>query len=174
MKNISLLLIGLIYCLHALCQQGQSKSVIDTTITNGMEQLSEQSFTTISHQQFDRFSGTLIGYSYYRKDNMLFYYRNDASSRFDKFTLEVNMNQFVKSHKDAGHPVTRSEIITVNGIRFLIIAYAIQTDKFISYRSEDNNSGKFTYGYIQYKSQEENNAQQLLKDVLQTIHLNNL
>jgi hypothetical protein len=160
--------------LTTTCQQGQSKSVIDTTIAKGMEQLTEQSFETISHQQFDHFSGTGIGYSYYRKDNILFSYRNDVSSRFDHPTLEVNMHQFVKSHKDAGYPVTRAEIITVNDIRFLIIAYAIRTDKFISYRSEYNNNGKFTYGRIQYKSQDENKVQQLLKDILQTIHLNNL
>jgi hypothetical protein len=170
MKIISLFLTSLIYSLHAFCQQ----PVIDTAVTNGMEQLSAQSFTSISRQQFDNVSLTGIGYSYYRKGNMLFYYRNSKGSQFDKFTLEENMNQFKKSHEDAGSIVTRSEIITVNGVRFLVIDFTSKSDRYLSFRSDYATNDKFTYGYIQYKSQDENKAQQLLNNVLQHIHLNNL
>ena len=148
--------------------------LIIKSLPKNTKAITQKEYTNISHQQFNYFHETLADQHFYKKENMLLYYRNSADIPATKHSLESRQNQMVSLFKKwTETTVNESRIVTINNTRFLIIDYIHAGDGFLDYTSDYNTKNEFTYGRIQYKLTDKQKATQLLQDWLQMTQLKN-
>jgi len=172
MKKALFVLLLLTPGLLTFSQVKEPDALVIKSLPKDTRAITQEEFTSFSHQQFNYFQQPLGDQHFYKKEGMLLSYRNSEDIPVTRHSLESKQQQWVSLFKKwTGTSVNESRIVTINNTRFLIIDYVHAGDGFLDYTSDYNSKIEFVYGHIQYKLADKQKATQLLQDWLQTIQL---
>jgi hypothetical protein len=168
MKKIHLIIACVFYSLHALAQQ---EEIMQLTLPKGAEKLNEKQLMAVSHDNFNENSAADFHAHIYKKDGILIYYHYFGVPKKMEKPLENTQMQMVYIIKHIPNTVVdKSKIIEVKGIRFLIIEYHENDNKYFKFISDFDQNSRQINGSIEYKEPDEDKARQYLQDLLQSLY----
>lgn len=177
MKKLHLIIICILYSLSVIGQQSDDASeVVQLSLPKGTRKLSQQEYNDFMAKRYDK-SGIVDFHNHvYQKNNLLIYYFNSyVTAPKLKKSLESNERIMLGVFKQYGKTtvVDTATIITVNNIRFGLIKYHKNDIWYIRSTSDYDNNLHYIRGFIEYKKSDQVEAEQYLRELLQSMHFRN-
>ena len=171
MKKFNIVIASLFFSVTALCQHKQE--VMQLSMPKGANKLNEVQLKKLSHSEFDDNMAANFHDHIYKKNNLLIYYLFTGVSG-PKFKRSLEYSQEIMVALLSGHSELKStvyivdtaKIIVVNNIRFAILKYHHNDISYIKFTSDYDKNLEFINGFIEYKREDEAEAQQYLHDFL--------
>ena len=171
MKKLTIILLVLFNVTFAYSQEKPIDEVFTITLPKGTEKLTLQQFRDFSATKFSHTTEYFSDDLYYKNNGLGISFRNMSESKLGKTSLESQLKSMPAYLKmNNAIKVIDAKIITVNGIKFLIIKYKEYTDNFIRITSDYDKSDRLLLGHIQYIDSDSIKADQFLQDLLNSMH----
>jgi len=175
MKKVIIIFLVLFNISFAYCQEKPIDEVFTITLPKGTEKLTLQQFRDFSATKFSHTTEYLADDLYYKNNGLGISFRNMSESKIGKTSLE-SQQKAMPAYLKMNNAITviDSKIITVNGIKFLIIKYKEYTDNFIRVTSDYDKNNRLLLGHIQYIDSDSTKANQFLQDLLNSMHFKSI
>lgn len=177
MKITLFVLMG-VFCSFILIGQQivTDDELMQLSLPKGTHKLSQQEYSDFITKRFTKPIIEDFHNHVYQKDNLLIYYSNSSvSSPKFKRSLESSQRIMVGVFKQYSKTIVvdTAKIITVNNIRFGLIRYHENDIWHIRFTSDYDNNLHFFSGFIEYKKPDTAEAEEYLKELLQSMHFRN-
>jgi len=174
MKKLHLIIACILYSLNSIGQQiGTNDEVMQLTLPKGTSKINKEEYNDFMNKRYDKSSGVDFHDHVFKKNRLLIYYSNSSvSSPKFKRSLESSQRIMVGVFKQYSKTIVvdTAKIIVVNNIRFSIIEYHENDVFHIRFTSDYDKNLRFIVGFIEYKKSDQVEAEEYLKELLQSMH----
>jgi hypothetical protein len=168
MRCVLILGICSVLCIRSLCQHPQS-NIVSINVPQDAISLSKEEAARTIHANFKRSSIPLGKENYYKVDGIIVSFWDHEENAIHENTLEEIRSGMLGILKRTHDTVNISKIIKINDMQFLVYEFQNENEVHLVFQTDYYKNANFG-GMIEFKKPDEEKAQKILQELLQSIH----